>query len=204
MYEGDWTKWIDYDPSDPDNMLLRNELRDRTAGLRRAAGATVGRGMLPSDMAQQAPGFARQMVDQFRSPMGLASLALTAATTDWDDPRSIGRGVGQLAGGSAGKLLGTKAGAALGTALGGGGGGAASGALAGSIVPGIGTVLGAAGGALLGEELGGLFGDGGEEEAEKEAKKQQRMAQLMHNLRMASAYLAGRNMGMAQHMRAGV
>lgn len=131
-----------------------------------------------SQAGAQAAGVGKRMMDQFKSPMGIAGTIAALATTDWSDPKSVGSSLGGLAGGAAGGAL----------------AGAKAGAAAGSVVPVIGNVVGGIAGALGGGALGGLFGGDEEEEAKKKAKRDASMQELTHNMKTAADYLQQSNM----------
>ena len=95
--------------------------------------------------AGAAPGFGARLAGGFTSPLGMAGTAAALATTDFEDPRSIGASAGGIAGGALGQAL--------------------------IPIPVVGAMVGSTVGQFAGEQLGGLFGEGSEEKAKKEAKK---------------------------------
>ena len=96
---------------------------------------------------------------------GAAGTLYNLASTDWEDPESIGGTVGST-----------------------------SGAIAGSYIPipVLGTLLGSVIGKYLGSSIGGLFGDG-EEEKMKKAKKEREMLNLVRNMTVLGSRIGVQN-----------
>lgn len=95
-------------------------------------------------------------MNELTSPASAAGSVATLATTNFDDPSSIGASAGSIAGSAIGNTL----------------------------LPGIGGPIGSAAGSFLGSEIGGLFGgDDEEEKAKKEHEKQMMIAMFEANQR---------------------
>ena len=97
------------------------------------------------------------------SPAGIAGGMATLASTDFENPASIGASAGAVGG------------AALGNAL----------------LPGIGGPIGSAAGSFLGDAVGGLFGGDDEEEEAKKKQEQQLMIALFEQNQRAKMQQMG-------------
>lgn len=97
------------------------------------------------------------------SPAGIAGGMATLATTDFENPASIGASAGAVGG------------AALGNA----------------VLPGIGGPIGSAAGSFLGDAVGGLFGGDDEEEEAKKKQEQQMMIALFEQNQRAKMQQMG-------------
>lgn len=170
--------WSQYDPNDPVRkklMAMTGTSQDPLSTMRRTAGIEG----LPGQTAPVPPSFMSRMGDHLKSPLGMIGAGVQLATTDFDDPKSIGGTVGGIAGQAAGASLGSQM--------------ATLGAAGGPIGAAIGGLLGTVGGSAL----GGLFGDDKEEEARKEAKRQALFEQLRNNMLASGQYLQQRARGIA-------
>ncbi len=110
-------------------------------------------------------GFLSKLKGSATSPLGVATIVGNLASTDFEDPASIGQSVGGTAGGLIGNAL----------------------------FPGVGGFIGNAAGQFLGGEVGGLFGDSPEEEAEEDEKKRRKRTQTQDSLRNAAIFFAQSN-----------
>ena len=110
-------------------------------------------------------GFLSSLKGSATSPLGVATIVGNLASTDFENPASIGQSVGGTAGGLIGNAL----------------------------FPGVGGFIGNAAGQFLGGEVGGLFGDSPEEEAEEDEKKRRKRTQTQDSLRNAAIFFAQSN-----------
>lgn len=112
-------------------------------------------------------GFLSKLKGSATSPLGVATIVGNLASTDFEDPSSIGQGVGGTIGSLAGQAL--------------------------IPIPIVGGLIGGTAGQFIGAELGGLFGESKEEEAEEDEKKRRKRAQTQDSLRNAAIFFAQSN-----------
>ncbi len=112
-------------------------------------------------------GFGASLKASASSPLFAATALANLASTDFEDPASIGQGVGGTLGGLVGSAL--------------------------IPIPFVGGAIGSTAGQFLGAEVGGLFGKSKAEEDEEEAEEERKRAQTQDSLRNAAIFFQRSN-----------